>query len=171
MTTHLFHGFWSSEHSKSHGKTLFFLVFGARNILKSMKGTSQFPKKLDIICGRPLSTYVEIKILPEQLVFGIEHPGKACNQESLYTSGGICNGWSGISYEDCNTKCAKNETPASCSTNNIPSEGCAYAMHVESSGWCHLAGNDCIMSENTGRIVWEIYPPGKYFYFGIIGVV
>ena len=104
---------------------------------------------------------------------GIEHPGKSCDQNSLYTkTGGRCNGWIGLSYEDCKRKCANNEIPASCTTSTtLPSEGCAYAMHSASTGLCHLSGNDCIMSKWSGKIVWEKSVPGKFVYFGIIGVV
>ena len=104
---------------------------------------------------------------------GIEHPNTSCNRDSLYTATDlICDGWSDISYVDCKMKCIHNEIPASCMNHpdfTVPSEGCAYMFYRESAKWCHLAGNDCIMSEDTSMI-WEKSEQGKFVYFGVIGV-
>ena len=91
---------------------------------------------------------------------GIDHLGKECNRESFYTltSDSKCNGWSGISYEACKQKCVQNELPSSCKNHpdvTVPSSGCGFASWNKQANWCHLIGNNCEISENSDRNVWE----------------
>ena len=56
-----------------------------------------------------------------------------------YTGSASCDGWKGISLEECKSKCTKNELPSS----KCPRQGveCVYAGH---SAWgCHLADATC----------------------------
>ena len=102
------------------------------------------------------------------MLLGIEHPGLTCNRQSFYTSSlNGCDGWSDISFEDCKEKCVNNEIPASC-MNQVPPEGCAYMDYSERSRQCHLAGNNCTMSEKEGGIVWGKYEPGKFIHLFLL---
>ena len=37
----------------------------------------------------------------------------------------------------------------------VPLSGCGFASWNKKSGWCHLIGNDCEMSESSNINVWE----------------
>ena len=91
---------------------------------------------------------------------GIDHPGKDCSRDSFYTltPDAKCDGWSGISYEDCKRHCVKNELPSSCKNHpdiSVPLSGCTYATWYKSTQWCHLSGNNCNMFQTTTDNVWE----------------
>ena len=64
---------------------------------------------------------------------------KCGNGPSVYTYSGDCNGWSGISLEECKDKCTRNEIP----NTKCPRQGveCLYLLH---NNWgCHLADYTC----------------------------
>ena len=97
---------------------------------------------------------------------GIDHPGKKCNRDSVYTitPDAKCDGWSGISYEECKKRCKQNELPSSCKNHpdvRVPLSGCGFASWNIQSGWCHLIGNDCEMLESSDRNIWEKLKTGN----------
>ena len=64
-------------------------------------------------------------------------------RSSLYTSNGnSCDGWSGLTMDQCKGKCTKNEVPdTSCSP-----EKCAYVEYdktIATESMCHLADGTC----------------------------
>ena len=67
-----------------------------------------------------------------------------CGNEKAYTTftgKSYCDGWSGISLEECQAKCSKNEVPNA----NCPRRGvkCKYVHYNRPSKWCHLADDTC----------------------------
>ena len=64
-----------------------------------------------------------------------------CFDSTLYTFTGesYCDGWRGISLEECKAKCTNNEVPNSkCPRQHVR---CSFVQH--SSWGCHLADNTC----------------------------
>ena len=120
-------------------------------------------KLIKIFTAAPPITSITTTTLIPTTTFtmsGIDHLGKDCNRDSFYTltSDLTCDGWPYISYEDCKRKCVENELPANCENHPdviVPSSGCLYASWYISTQWCHLAGNDCILSQDIKVNVWE----------------
>ena len=97
---------------------------------------------------------------------GIDHPGKECKSDSIYTvtPDSKCDGWSGISYEECKKRCKQNELPSSCKNHpdvKVPLSGCGFASWTKQTSWCHLIGNDCEMLESSDHNVWEKLKTGN----------
>lgn len=69
---------------------------------------------------------------------------KCSRSNSVYTYTGrkSCDGWKGISLEDCKVKCELNELPNSDCLLARRSHRCKYVYYNESWG-CHLANEDC----------------------------
>ena len=73
-----------------------------------------------------------------------------------------CDGWARTSFDECKLKCQRNELPDGCNTAN---RRCAFAVWEDNSqfqpGWCHLADENCVISENyqswvmTGWRTWK----------------
>ena len=70
---------------------------------------------------------------------------KKCNTRSTYTgTGDGCNGWGGISLEQCKRHCDNNDAPNLCQQ-----KICEYVIYyhdnnVNTGAWCHLADSTCI---------------------------
>ena len=69
--------------------------------------------------------------------------GTTCERKaSLYTRSGSkdCDGWKGISLDDCKLKCIRNAMPSGkCPIKNAQ---CSY-VHYKHGWGCHLADNTC----------------------------
>ena len=69
---------------------------------------------------------------------------KTCNAKATYTgTGDGCNGWSGISLEQCKIHCDNNDTP-----NNCQQKVCEFVIYFHNNNvnraWCHLADSTCV---------------------------
>ena len=70
--------------------------------------------------------------------------GMTCKPDELYTyvrstvgSDEECDGWNGLSWEECQMKCTNNELPSgSCAAGGAV---CNYISYTHGGGWCHLA--------------------------------
>ena len=65
-----------------------------------------------------------------------------------------CNGWSGISIEECKKKCLRNEIPDNC-TPSIANPKCQFIQYVQSSQWCHHGEQCTKFEELSGHIIVE----------------
>mmetsp|Transcript_24524 Transcript_24524/g.56960 ORF Transcript_24524/g.56960 Transcript_24524/m.56960 type:complete len:472 (+) Transcript_24524:68-1483(+) len=60
--------------------------------------------------------------------------GKRCKSKPFtFDKSEKCDGWGGLTLEQCAQKCTGNEQAASC-----PQKTCVAATFYESTGWCHL---------------------------------
>ena len=72
--------------------------------------------------------------------------GITCGNKKAYTTFICygckqCDGWSGISLEECQAKCSRNEVPnAKCPRQGVK---CKYVHYNRAAKWCHLADSTC----------------------------
>ena len=68
----------------------------------------------------------------------------ACaSRKSLFTftGGHVCDGWKGISLEECKAKCTNNEVPNDkCPRQNV---NCEFVHYYHTTKWCHLGDSTC----------------------------
>ena len=74
---------------------------------------------------------------------------------TTYITGSIsCNGWAGISLDQCKEKCTNNEVP----NDSCPRKGakCAYVHYYPATKWCHLADDTCaLVNKGSGNIAYQ----------------
>ena len=73
------------------------------------------------------------------------------NDKSWYTYTGktYCDGWSGISLEECQAKCTRNEVPnAKCPRQGVK---CRFVHYTHGTNWCHLADDTCNPVKGASR--------------------
>ena len=71
------------------------------------------------------------------------------SRSSLYTAGsGDCDGWSGISLSECETKCTQNEVPSNCPINGVK---CKYVQYNTETDYCHLGDATCKPVQGDGK--------------------
>ena len=79
--------------------------------------------------------------------------GMTCgNDKSWYTYTGktYCDGWSGISLEECQAKCTRNEVPnAKCPRQGVK---CKFVHYTHGTNWCHLADDTMQPCERSQQI-------------------
>ena len=76
--------------------------------------------------------------------------GFTCEQkDSIYTKmGNGCDGWKGISLEECKFKCSQNAIPnEACPRQNVQ---CSYVHYTKKWG-CHLADITCKPKKGNAR--------------------
>jgi len=83
------------------------------------------------------------------------------NSRSLYTYTGksSCDGWSGVSLDECQAKCTRNELPnPSCPRHDIK---CAYVHYYPPTKWCHLGDNTCkpSLKGSAGNTLYKMHAP------------
>ena len=61
---------------------------------------------------------------------------------TTYTASKSCNGWAGISLDECKQKCTNNEVP----NDSCPGKGgqCKFVQYYPNTKWCHLADASCV---------------------------
>ena len=80
---------------------------------------------------------------------------------NVYTAvGGGCNGWGGISLEECQAHCSNNDMPPGCSPRQVK---CAFIHYTPrpNGKWCHLAEADCGVKEADADLYQKF---GKLIY-------
>jgi hypothetical protein len=65
-----------------------------------------------------------------------------------------CNGWSGISIEDCKQKCLKNEIPENCTLSKSDPE-CHLIEYQQNGGWCQLGESCSRYEKHEGTTIVE----------------
>ena len=68
---------------------------------------------------------------------------KCASRDSLYTFTGehYCDGWAGISLEECEAKCTNNDAPSvKCPGQKVP---CEFVQYYYPTKWCHLGDSTC----------------------------
>ena len=95
-------------------------------------------------------TFIEV-IIYEEVGYDI-----ACENSqafTTYTGSASCDGWKGISLEECKAKCSRNEVP----NKACPRQGveCMYVAYKSTWG-CHLADATCKPKKKDGS---------NYIYF------
>jgi len=86
----------------------------------------------------------------------ITTPNKGCDDASMYTYTGksTCDGFPGITEQECIDKCTRNELPVGCS--GLKTSYCAYAIHYKAgNGWCHLASSECKPQDKKGASLYK----------------
>ena len=83
------------------------------------------------------------KPYPLSLAYQTIGDGRTCERkDAIYTKTGEmnCDGWKGISLDECKLKCTQNAIPSDgCPRQNVQ---CAYVLY--NPGWgCHLADKTC----------------------------
>ena len=79
------------------------------------------------------------------------------DMKAIYTFTGkkYCDGWHGVSIEECKKKCENNEIPnTQCPRRTAR---CAYALYTHASQWCHLADESCYDTGSQWRRGTSIY--------------
>ena len=65
-----------------------------------------------------------------------------------YTGTDVCDGWQGISLEECKAKCTNNEIPNDeCPRKNVK---CSFVQYNHNLG-CHLADESCKPTKGDSR--------------------
>ena len=73
----------------------------------------------------------------------------------MYTlNDGKCNGWNGVSLDQCKDKCWKNELPTGC-TPSKPHPQCHFVVWLNSS-ICHLASACTVKDTRANAVVIEL---------------
>ena len=68
---------------------------------------------------------------------------ECASRKSLFTftGGRVCDGWKGISLEECKAKCTNNEVPNDkCPRQNV---NCEFMQYYHPTKWCHLGDSTC----------------------------
>ena len=68
---------------------------------------------------------------------------ECASRKSLFTftGGRVCDGWKGISLEECKAKCTNNEVPNDkCPRQNV---NCEFMQYYHPTKWCHLGDGSC----------------------------
>ena len=81
------------------------------------------------------------------------------NAASVYTAAGSsCDGWKGITLEECKAKCTNNEVPNSeCPRQSVK---CAFVRYTRNWG-CHLADDSCKPIQGDARFMLFKKPKQK----------
>ena len=90
-------------------------------------------------------------------------PGKACVTSSIYTYTGdsSCDGWAGVSLEECKMYCSENAIP----TDQCPKQKqvCSYFKYNRVSQNCHLCDSSMVLLDSPNEDVYM--REGNCFFF------
>ena len=79
---------------------------------------------------------------------------KECQSAYTYTGNTKCDGWNGITLEECKVKCTNNEVPNdACPRQDVK---CIYISYNYVTSWCHLGDEACVpMKSQPEGIVFK----------------
>ena len=80
---------------------------------------------------------------------------RECQSLYTYTGNATCDGWGGITLNECKVKCNNNEVPsATCPRQNVT---CVYVYYSNyKTSWCHLGDDACLpLKPNANGIVFK----------------
>ena len=73
----------------------------------------------------------------------------------MYTHGNGCNGWGGISLEECKAHCSNNDMPPGCSPRPVKCSFIHYTARANGE-WCHLADANCGIKEANANLYQKL---------------
>ena len=91
--------------------------------------------------------------------------GQGCT--NLYTHGNGCNGWKGISLEECQAHCSNNDMPPGCTPSQVECSFIHYTARTYGK-WCHLAEANCGAKQADSNLYQKI---GKLIFFRLYSIL